>query len=94
MRVQYVVRHVVKLEVYMPSGIRPLENLFEFLIVQQSSMDVESMCSGVIFCQLNSLNAPDTFPTPPFLFVHTWYTKYVEKYVEQQSTKWISSTRE
>ena len=51
-----MVRHVVKLEVYIPSGIWPLENLFEFLIAQQSSMDVEAMCSGVIFCQLNSLN--------------------------------------
>ena len=86
-----MVRHMVRIEVYTPSGIRRLDNLFEFLIVQQASTDVEAMCCGVFFCQLNLLNTPETFPGPPFLFVHTPYTKYVEKYVEnyveQQMTK-------
>ena len=33
MRVQYMVTHMVRIEVYIPSGIRRLDNLFEFLIV-------------------------------------------------------------
>jgi len=50
-----MVRHMVRLEVYIPSGIRRLDNLFEFLIVRQPSKDVEAMCCGVFFCQLDSL---------------------------------------
>jgi len=65
-----MVRHVVKLEVHIPSGIRPLENLFEFLIVQQSSMDVEKYVQWSHFLPVEL-----TQPAPPFLFVHTQYTK-------------------
>ena len=64
MRVQYMVRHMVRIEVYIPSGIRRLDKNFEFLIVQQPSTDVVAVCCGVFFCQLNSLNTPEMLPGP------------------------------
>ena len=93
--VSHMVRHMVRIEVqYTYLQVLGDWNLFEFLIVQQPSTDVVAVCCGVFFCQLNSLNTPETFPVPSFLFEHTQYTKYVENYVEQQTTKQISSTRE